>query len=152
MPRKTNSPKRVLEQETDEQKIVAGKKSEAMSSHQALFYHDIPPELLRRIAKRYTGGHVKYSKEITMNLNWRMGLNDPHYVMDRLNHMIGHMVEFLDTGNQNDDNLGAIAWCAGFLMEVERLHPKVLKQIIGQSRFSGNSATYAREFLRRVQK
>jgi hypothetical protein len=143
---------RVLENEGENEKVIVGKKSAAMSSKQCLFYHDVPPELYRRIAQRHTGGHLKYIKEITMNLNWREGLDDPHYIMDRLNHMMQHMVDFLDTGNQNDDNLAAIAWSAGFLMEAERLNPELVMQVIGQSRFHGKSATQQKEFLRKAQK
>lgn len=144
--------RRVLEAEGNKEKVVTGKKSTALSSKQCLFYHDVPPELYRRVASRHTGGHRKYISEITMNLNWRQGLDDPHYVMDRLNHMFQHMVDFLDTGNEHDDNLAAIAWSAGFLMEVERLHPEMLNQVIGQSRFSGNAALKQIEHLKKVQK
>lgn len=87
-----------------------------------------------------------------MNLNWREGLDDAHYIMDRLNHMFGHMVQFLDSGNELDDNLGAIAWCAGFLMEAERLSPELLKQCLMQSRFHGESAAQQKEFLKKEQK
>jgi hypothetical protein len=111
--------------------------SGALSSKRSLYYHDIPPELFKRIAKRYTDGHVKYSPDITMNLNWRQGLTDPLYVMDRFNHLFEHLIDFLENGNQKDDNLAAIAWCCGFLMEVERVAPAIINQIIGQARYFG---------------
>ena len=137
--------------ETEERREATGKKSKALSSRRALFYHDIPPELFKRIARRYTGGHVKYSPEITQNLNWREGLTDPHYVMDRLNHLFEHAVDFLDNGNDNDDNLAAIAWCAGFLMEVERVRPKLLRQIIKQSHRYGKGAEKFKKYLEKKQ-
>lgn len=136
----------------EKQKVKAGKKSGALSSKRCVFFHDIPPELYRRIAKRYTDGHQKYSSDITMNLNWRSGLDDPHYVMDRLNHLFDHAVNFLENGNDLDDNLGAIAWCTGFLMEVERLHPDVLKQVLRQSKFSGKGAEELKLKLQKEQK
>jgi len=138
--------------ENEDSKMATGKKSKALSSKQALFYHDVPPELFRRTAKRYTVGHVKYSPEITQNLNWREGLTDPHYVMDRVNHLFEHAIDFLDNGNDNDDNLGAIAWCCGFLMEVERVSPKLLRQILKQSHRYGKGATEFKEYLKRKQK
>lgn len=135
----------------ENEKIVTGRKSKALSSKQALFFHDVPPELYRRIAKRYTVGHVKYSPEITQNLNWREGLTDPHYVMDRLNHLFDHVINFLDDGDDKDDNLAAIAWCCGFLMEVERVAPKLLRQIIKQSHRYGRGATKFKEYLKEKQ-
>ncbi len=142
--------RRQLENEAD--KVVAGKKSPAMSSKQCLFYHDVPPELYRRVAQRHTGGHRKYIPEITMNLTWREGLDAPHYIKARRHHMFQHMVDFLDTGNEFDDNLAAIAWSAGFLMEAERLSPERLKQVIMQSKFHGKTATKQKEHLKKVQK
>lgn len=145
----TKAEKRVLE--TEPARVEAGKKSAALSSHRALFYHDVPPELYRRVAKRHTGGHLKYIPEITQNLNWREGLEDPHYIMDRLNHMFEHMIEFLENGNEADDNLGAIAWCAGFLMEAERVSPELLKACLMQARYHGKSATEQKEKLLKEQ-
>ena len=136
--------------ETEENKLTPGK-SGALSSKKSLYYHDCPPELFRRTALRYTVGHVKYSNDITMNLNWREGLDDEFYVMDRYNHLWEHLIDFQTNLNKNDDNLGAIAWCCGFLMEVERLHPKMLRRIINQSRFHGKSANKYKEHLKKVQ-
>jgi len=132
-------------------KKATGKKSGALSSRQATFYHDVPPELYRRIGRRHTVGHVKYTPGITMNLNWRTGLDDPHYVMDRLNHLYEHAFAFLDDGDSKDDNLAAIVWCAGFLMEVERVAPQVLEQVIGQSRYFGKTAELQKQILGEAQ-
>ena len=143
---------RDIEKETN---AVTPGKSVAKSSKKSLYYHDIPPELLRRTALRYTVGHTKHNDNpvpISMNLNWRIGLDDPLYVMDRLNHMFEHFVDFLDNGNTKDDNLGAIAWCCGFLMEVERLHPGVLNQVIMQSLYTGQKAELQKKSLQDQQK
>ena len=138
-----------------ETNAVTPGKSAAKSSKKSLYYHDIPPELYRRAALRYTVGHTKHNDNpvpITMNLNWRIGLDDPLYVMDRLNHMFEHFVDFLDNGNSKDDNLGAIAWCCGFLMEVERTNPQVLGDVLGQSLYTGKSAIKKKNELQRTQK
>lgn len=132
-------------------KQATGKKSGALSSKQATFYHDVPPELFRRIGRRHTVGHVKYTPGITMNLNWRTGLDDPHYVMDRLNHLYEHAFAFLDDGDSLDDNLAAIVWCCGFLMEVERVAPHVLEQVLGQSKFFGKRADEQKKHLETIQ-
>lgn len=129
--------------------------SEAKSSKQCLFYHDIPPEFYRRVAERHTVGHKRYNDDpvpITMNLNWRIGLDDPLYVMDRLNHMFEHMVSLIESGNAKDDNLGAIGWCVCFLMECERLHPDVFRKVICQCDYSGQDAKEQQDTLREQQR
>lgn len=128
-----------------EKHFVQDTKTGAKSSFKALFFQDIPPELLRRIAKRYTDGHVKYGQGV-YNLNWRTGLDNPEYVAERFNHLWTHLINFLENGNELDDNLGAIAWSCGFLMEVERLYPDVLRQVIGQCNLSGEEA---RQFVKK---
>ncbi len=137
--------------ETEGTKVKPGK-SGALASKKSLFYHDVPPELFRRAALRHTVGHNKFTPGTTMNLNWREGLDDEFYVMDRYNHLWEHLIDFQENGNKYDDNLGAIVWCCGFLMEVERIHPKMLRRIIRQSRFHGESAKKYRQHLEKVQK
>lgn len=134
----------------EKNKVQTGKAG-ALSSKKSKYYHDIPVEFLKRVAERYTGGHVKYSNDITMNLNWREGLDDPFYVMDRYNHLWEHLIDFQENLNSKDDNLGAIAWCCAFLMEVERLHPEMLEQIINQSRFHGKTASQYKDWLKKEQ-
>lgn len=143
-------PDNIVRDVKSETKKVQTGKSEAFSSERKLYYHDIPTELIRRVAKRHNVGHVKYNDNpvpIAMNLNWRIGLDDPLYVMDRLNHVFDHLMDFMDNGDANDDNLGAIAWNIGFLMEVERLHPNVLREVIGQSKYSGEIAAMRKKEL-----
>jgi len=142
-----------------ELKVATGK-TIAMSSHKALFFHDIPPELIRRIAKRYTGeidsygvplgGHVKYGIG-HLNLNWRIGLGDPEYIADRFNHLVEHLLYFLEDGNEKDDNLAAIGWCLGFLMEAERHAPEAFKSVFGQCKLFGESARKLQEEMKNVR-
>lgn len=134
-----------------EKTAVTPGKSEALSSSQALYYDDVPSELYRRIALRHTVGHKKYSPQITQNLNWRVGLTDPFYIKDRLNHIFLHLIEFLDNGDDNDDNLAGIVWNCGFLMEVERVAPKLLRQVIKQSHRYGKKASKFKKYLERKQ-
>lgn len=151
----TNTDKRKGERrvETETNKVFTGTSS-AYSSKKSLYYHDIPPEFYRRVAKRHTGGHTKYNDDpvpITMNLNWRVGLDDPLYVMDRLNHVFEHLIDFLENGNAHDDNLGAIGWNLCFLMEAERMHPDVLKTVLGQGKYSGEEAARLQQELQHGQ-
>ena len=122
-----------------ETNAVAPGETEAKSSHEALYFYDIPPELIRRIGQRYTGGHKKYGVKHT-NLNWRIGLTDPKYIADRFNHLVFHLLDFMENMNDNDDNLGGIAWAVGFLMEVERLAPNAFRNVFGQCKLFGESA------------
>jgi hypothetical protein len=131
--------------------VVVGK-SGAKSSAMMPYFHDIPPEFIRRVANRFGGGHIKYSPEVEMNLNYRQGLNDPTYVRDRLNHLFNHLLDFSENGNKYDDNLGAIGWCAAFLMEVERLAPEVFEQVIGQFNYFGKSAADFKKYLLKGKK
>jgi hypothetical protein len=115
--------KRKVEEETS--KVVTGK-SGAASSHQALFYNLISPHTIRRLAKRLTGGGIKYGI-----VQWRIGVNDETYVADRFNHLWEHLLQFMDTGNEHDDNLGGMLWAINALCEVERLSPESLSHVVG---------------------
>ena len=70
----------------------------------------ICPAGLRRIARRYALGAKKYS-----DFNWCMGV--PPAVT--LNHLIAHVVDYLEHGNTRDDNLAAIALNAIALIHYE---------------------------------
>lgn len=133
---------------TKETNAVKTGTSRAVSSHKALFFHLISPHTLRRLAKRKTDGGIKYG-----TVQWRQGINDVEYVADRLNHMFAHMCNFLEDGNEKDDNLGAILWAVDALIEVERLAPEVLKEVVGTSKLFGESATayHEREKERRAR-
>ena len=124
--------KREIVKETN--KIAVGK-SGAVSSKEALYYHLISPELIRRLAERLTGGGKKYGP-----VQYRQGLGDVRYVADRFNHFIEHFINFLQDGNEKDDNLGAMLWGLNFLCEVERLHPDVLRDVIGACNLEGSAA------------
>jgi len=142
-----NRERRKLEKESDG--VVTGRT--ARSSSQAPFYHDIPPELFRRLGNRHKGGHLKYSPKITMNLNYRQGIDDPFYIMDRLNHVFEHLVAFLADGDELDDNLAAAVWNISFLMEAEKIAPEAVKMVIGQSKLFGKSAEEFRKYLEASQ-
>jgi hypothetical protein len=124
--------------------------SGAMSSFEALFFHDIPPEVLVRLAKRYTGGHRKYGVE-HVNLNWRTGLNDPKYIVDRFNHAMDHIVNFLEDQNDKDDNLGGAIWNLGFLIVAETRCPKVFREAFIQAKLFGEAAKKVQEKMKNVR-
>ncbi len=70
----------------------------------------ICPVGLKRIARRYALGAAKYS-----DFNWCLGVP----ASECLNHLIAHVVDFMENGNSKDDNLAAIAWNAIALMHYE---------------------------------
>jgi hypothetical protein len=75
-------------------------------------YDLICPTGLRRLAIRYELGAKKYG-----DLNWCQAHDDPEYQRSRLNHLIKHVVHYLQQGNASeDDDLAAICWNAMALM------------------------------------
>lgn len=106
----------------------------AKRSSEAFYYHLIPTEFLRRVAKRYTDGAKKYSAD-----NWRAGLDNELFVSQMYNHLQSHMLDFLDDGSEYDDNLAAMGWAIAGLMEVERqVGPEMFREIFqaSQKKFS----------------
>lgn len=82
-----------------------------------------------RLARRYELGLEKYSED-----NWKKGLHDPAFILDRANHMLEHAhraVERLRLYLNNykspqecmDDDLAAVIWGAIFLMAAEEARP-----------------------------
>lgn len=138
-------PKRKVEEETTREVIG---NSNAASSHRALFYNLISPHTIRRLAYRKTVGGVKYGI-----VQWRQGINDAEYVADRFNHLIEHLLQFMEHGDEKDDNLGAMLWAIDALIEVQRLCPEALKHVVGISNIFGDKATeFHQEEMKRRKK
>jgi hypothetical protein len=135
--------KRVVEQETSTEVIGAGA---AVSSHRADFFNLISPHTIRRLARRHTGGAIKYG-----SVQWRQGLNDTEYIADRFNHLWEHMLKFMESGNTEDDNIGGMLWALDCLSEAERLCPEAFSHVIGVSNVFGEAAVtvHTAEMLRR---
>jgi len=124
--------KRAIEKETTRERVGS---SPAESSHRALFYNLISPHTIRRLAQRQTVGGIKYGL-----VQWRQGINDAEYVADRFNHLFNHLMNFMDNGNTEDDNIGGMLWALNALSEVERLCPEALKHVVGISNVWGPEA------------
>jgi hypothetical protein len=138
--------RRAVEKETTHEVVGA---SGAASSHRALFFNLISPHTIRRLAKRKTDGGIKYG-----TVQWRQGINDAEYVADRFNHLFAHMLNFMESGNTEDDNIAAMLWALDALSEVERLCPQALAHVVGISDLFGASASrfHKAEQLRRGKK
>lgn len=94
--------------------------SGAKSSERKPDYHLVPfGVFLRRLAARYSAGSEKYGKG-----NWRRGLGDQEYVMERANHTLEHLLKAMDDFDRGvttgDDDLAAVIWGAIFLMAAQR--------------------------------
>jgi hypothetical protein len=125
-------------------KVTTGT-SAAQSSFKALNFNLISPHTIRRLAKRMSVGAQKYG-----SVQWRQGINDAEYVADRFNHLVEHLLNFMENGNEIDDNLGGMLWALNCLSEVERLAPKALDSVVGINDLFGRSATkFHREELKR---
>lgn len=91
--------------------------SGAQSSGKALRFDLIPRVFLERVAERFGIGAEKYGERM-----YRNGLRDREFILDRMNHLQGHIQALLSPQNameRIDDNLGAIGWAAALLSEVE---------------------------------
>lgn len=124
--------KRIVEKEKN--KLVVGS-SVATSSKLELFYNLISPHTIRRLAKRKTVGALKHGI-----VNWRSGINDAEFVADRFNHLVNHLLNFVEKGNRDDDEIGGMLWALDALSEVERLCPDALKHVVGISNVFGDDA------------
>lgn len=97
---------------------VVGESGAKSSGHKPA-YHLVPFEMfLGRLANRYEGppgGAIVYGED-----NWKKGLTDRAYAIDRANHTLEHLLlaieEFKAGKVGSDDNLAAVIWGAIFLM------------------------------------
>jgi hypothetical protein len=91
-------------------------KSGAESSDNVPGYDMLPFTFLRRTAKRFTLGAVKYGK-----FNYRKGIRDKEFILDRLNHAFEHLklaMDKIENGEiTSDDDLGAV--CVNVAMAME---------------------------------
>lgn len=91
--------------------------SGAQSSGDVARFDLVPRNFVERLARRFGRGAAKYG-----DLNYRNGLRDREYILDRMNHLQQHVQQYLAPQNVDealDDNLAAIGWAAAFLCEVE---------------------------------
>lgn len=96
--------------------------SGARSSEPAPRYDLIEPELLIRLAARMAQGAASHGER-----NYRRGYNDPAFVRDRLNHLVGHALA-LAAGRDDEDHLGAVAANANILAYLLRERPSPLRE------------------------
>jgi hypothetical protein len=73
----------------------------------------IPPAGIERIAARFELGVKSHGEN-----NWRKG--GPDFVKASVNHMVAHVMDYLENGNDTDDNLGAIGWAVCALAHFEK--------------------------------
>lgn len=96
--------------------------SGAMSSGQKPRYDLIPARPMVRIARRFGEGAAKYGEN-----NWRKGLADREFLLDRLNHAQEHLLKLMADVSQEgdvrstaaDDDAAAIILNIMFIMEAQ---------------------------------
>jgi len=87
------------------------------------FYHHIPLEALRRLARTYERGAYKYSQETSLPLtyeNWKQG--NAEFFTDAFNHVVEHIFAWaqgLDLGEPGEDHLAHAAFGLFALMWAE---------------------------------
>jgi len=105
----------------------------ALSSHAALSYYTVPVEGARRVAARFTLGGDKYGHNDWKNGDWT-------YVLERLAHVEEHLLRLKESGNTDDDNLGAILWGGYCLAWYEKHKPEewraAMDAIQGRTKFN----------------
>lgn len=108
---------------------MAEKQSECISTPQAKSDREpfdltqIPYEAEKRLGAIFKEGEVKYGR-----MNWRQGVGDKGYQLERANHALKHLriyVHLLETGEylgkDDEDDLAKVAWFCCTQMELERL-------------------------------
>jgi len=83
----------------------------------------IPYEAERRLGLVFQEGVEKYGRG-----NWRSGVRDRAYQLERANHALKHLKIYLhylefgeDLGVPGEDNLAKVAWFCATQMEIERM-------------------------------
>ena len=99
--------------------------SGAKSSAKLPAYQLVPVlTILDRLAPRFQEGATKYGEG-----NWRIGLDDPVWIMDRCNHGLRHYIRAVEKlrarlkgqpVDDTDDDLAAALWALTIMAEVER--------------------------------
>jgi hypothetical protein len=89
--------------------------SGAKSSEESPRYDLIPLASLQRQAARMAQGSASHGER-----NYRRGYNDPVFIRDRVNHLLGHALAYA-SGDRSEDHLGAVLANAGMLAELEAL-------------------------------
>lgn len=77
--------------------------SKARSSELAPRYDLIEPELLLRLANRMAQGAASHGVR-----NYVAGALDDEFLLDRINHLLGHAIA-LASGRDDEDHLAAVA-------------------------------------------
>ncbi len=99
-------------------------KSGATSSDLVCGYDQLPLNFLTRTAKRFDLGKEKHGK-----FNYRKGLKDKEFIIDRLNHAFLHLKKAIDEIENGevytDDNLGAVSVNIAMAMEYQHMNKLV---------------------------
>ena len=87
--------------------------SGARSNEQKPRYDLIPIEAQRREAIRMAEGAENHGEN-----NYRQGIGDRAFILDRINHAIEHLLKYAD-GDRTDDHLAAARCNCGMLIWLE---------------------------------
>lgn len=99
----------------------------AKTDVEAFSLTQIPCKSLERLGAVFREGEAKYGRG-----NWRRGVGDTAYQLERANHALKHLlwyVHWLETGEQlgngeDETNLAKVAWFCVTQMELERLQQR----------------------------
>lgn len=80
-------------------------------------YELIPKAAVDALARRLAIGAQNHGRD-----NWRKG--DASFVESRLNHLLKHLIDYIENGNKNDANSDAIICNAAFICHFEEKNPR----------------------------
>lgn len=89
----------------------------------------IPYRAIVRLAARFEYGLQRHGLD-----NWRKGLGDEEYMLERAAHVALHALQFINKRrgyllDDGEDDIGAILWGGAFLAEaIEHIKPKTIKR------------------------
>lgn len=96
---------------------------EAKTDKESYSLTEIPLESLVRLGRVFQEGHEKYGRG-----NWRNGVGDIEYQLERCNHAIKHLMvyaQWLESGQrvglEEEDDLAKVMWFCATQIELERL-------------------------------
>lgn len=85
-------------------------------SEMKLRFDLIPKEAIEALARRLTLGAERHGEN-----NWKQG--GAEFRKATLNHLMKHLLDYMENGNRDDDNSDAIICNAAFLCYFEKLYP-----------------------------
>lgn len=98
----------------------------AKTEHLGTNLDQIPFEGLEAVGKIFAEGAIKYGRD-----NWKKGVGDKEYQLERLNHAIRHLMLYAN-GDRSEAHLAKVAWfCLTQLYHETQPTPEIKWEVTG---------------------